>query len=316
MYKNYSFMQEYKCLLIPDWLGSARKNGVELGPACLNQAILSSDKKINNKLLIDYFSRDSIAVQVPDSPQLNHTQGLYEKNKYLPEIKEVCNSAKKGILKIIDGKKHPIVLMGDDSSLIGVLSGISERHTNNFGLVYFDAHGDINTPQTTLSGCIFGMPLSYLLNIDNLSKFFNNKNYLHGENITMMGARNFDEGEKEFINKLKFCFYSPDKINETDSEKLCGEILSYYSKKNIDKLFMHIDVDVLDPSESKGTLLCEPNGIKAEKIYEIISILAKSSVNLGISISEYNPILDENNSTLSIAVNILHKYIENSCYNQ
>ena len=314
MNKIYFFMKKYKSLLIPDWLGSARKSGVELGPAFLNKAILSSNKIVNNVFLGDYFSDNPISISVPDSPPFHHQQGFYEKSKYLPEIKEICNSAKKGILKIIDEKKHPIILMGDDSSLIGVLSGISKKYTDNFGLIYFDAHGDINSPTTSISGCIFGMPLSYLLNIDNLSKDFNHENYLKGENITIMGARNFDEKETKIIDESGIILYSPDKINKTDSKELCNKILDYYSKKNTIGLFMHVDLDVLDPSESKGTLLCEPNGIKSEKIYEIISILAKSNINLGISISEYNPLLDENEDTLNIAINILHKYIENSYY--
>src|SRR3989344_4876214 len=158
-------MPKYKCLLIPDWLGNGEKNGVESGPKILNEAVLSCDQKIGKFFLKDFFPDSPVIIPVPDNPPFFHRGGLYEKSKYLPEIEEVCKKTKKEILKIIEEKKIPIILMGDDSSLIGVLSGILEKNSNNFGLIYFDAHADINTPDTSPSGCVFGMPLAYLINI-------------------------------------------------------------------------------------------------------------------------------------------------------
>ena len=167
-------MKKYQLVVIPDWLGSANKNGVELGPDALEETILSNN--IKGKL------SKSIKIKLPEHNPKNFNKEI----KYLPEIKKMSFDIKE---KIILMKDTPIALIGDDSSLIGILAGIANKFGDNYGLIYIDAHGDINTPETSPSGKIFGMVMSHLIGIGNKDLIEVNGGIpsLKKENIIMIG---------------------------------------------------------------------------------------------------------------------------------
>jgi len=296
-------MRKYQQILIPDWLGNSIKNGVHKGPKALREAILSTELKT-------YFVEEAIEIEIP-APNPEHVKGEFEKVKYWPEIKQICQETKKEIIKIIDNQIIPVVFLGDDSSLMGVLSGIANKYANDFGLVYFDAHADINTPETTLTGRIFGMPLSHLLGFGNekLIELNGNKPSLKAENILMLGTRSIDPGEAIFIKKHKIELFDPDKVNNSSSEDITDEILKKFGDR---KIFVHIDVDVIDPEESKATWTPVTNGIKANKLKDIVSILAKKGDVIGFCVSEYNPRFDVDDKTKKIILDVLEGYIKNN----
>ena len=132
---------------------------------------------------------------------------------------------------------------------------------------------------------------------------------LKGANIVMLGTRNLDEHEPKFINKFGIAVYSPDILNSKTGKEVAQEILQ--KLKDTFALFIHIDVDVLDPSESEGTYLPEPNGIRVSKLKEILSHLVSNHSSLGLSFSEYNPALDKGGRTKNIMMELLECYFSN-----
>lgn len=300
-------MKKYQLITIPDWLGSANKSGVELGPKELEEFILSS--KLRNK-----FANETFNVIIPE-PNPIHLKGEYEKIKYLPEIKQMCSEAKEKIIQVINSDKIPIVLMANDSSMIGVLSGISSKIGNDYSVIWFDAHGDINTPTTSPSGKIYGMPLAHLLGFwhSELIALNGNKPSLKIENVIMIGQRSLDKGEIDFIGKNNITIYNPEQINSQLAKDLVNDIYSKFKLHNVEGLFIHIDLDVLDPKESPGVTMQELDGLSTIKLLELVSLLTQKTQNsLGLSIAEYNPKKDINNKTKNIAYEILKTYMENN----
>jgi len=303
-------MQRYQQVLIPDWLGNSIKNGVQKGPKALTKAIQESNIKVKNKLLKEYFADNSVEVIVPE-PNPNHAIGEYAQAKYWPEIKQICLETKKDIIAVLDNGKVPVVLMGDDSSLIGVLSGIAKKYGNDYGLIYFDAHGDIHIPGTSPSGRLFGMPLSHLLGfgIPELVELNGKEPSLKGGNIVMLGTRSVEEAEPKFFRQYGVKVYAPNYVNGNPSEKIFEEIKRRLYGKKLKNAFIHVDLDVFDPEESKGVWTAEPNGVKTEKAAEIISKLVKEFNCIGLCVSEYNPDLDQHGKTKKIALEVIRAFI-------
>ncbi|MBU2640074.1 MAG: arginase family protein [Nanoarchaeota archaeon] len=296
-------MHRYGLLVIPDWLGSANKNGVELGPSFIENSILSSELKKR----FSCFSN----INVPE-PDKKHLNGEYKNIKYLPEIKEMCLEAKKETEKIIEAGDVPVVLNGDDSALIGVLTGIASKFGNDYALIYIDAHGDINTPESSPSGKIFGMVLAHLMGLGNKELIKLNGKFpsLKKENLILIGQRDLDPGEVVFIKENNINTFSAEEVNEKSSKEVVENIFSRLN--GINEVFVHIDLDVLDPEECSGFSMPVPNGIKIKKLIRLVKeIIKKSPKNIGLSVGEYNPKKDKKNKTRNVTLKIIKDYINN-----
>ncbi len=202
-------------------------------------------------------------------------------------------------------EKFPIIIGGDHSLAIG--SALASATINeNIGLIWFDAHPDYNTFETTITGNIHGLPLAAINNFHNedLTKFTNN--YIKPENTVIVGARSIDTLEKEnlIINGIKI--FTTKDIKKLGINHVIKEAIKI-ATKNTSKIHISFDLDVIDPNIAPGVSVPEINGLsKEESLIALNLFLANISHICSFDLVEYNPLKDLNNKTYNIAIEILN----------
>lgn len=200
---------------------------------------------------------------------------------------------------LIKGKKV-LTLGGDHSIAFGTIWGASEYATQkgmNFGVIYVDAHGDINDCKYSISKNIHGMPLAYAIGIedygfDNLQRYI-----LNPSNLLYIGTRSLDPFEEEIIKRKKIKVISSEKINNSKIEEILGEISNFIELNNLQSIHLSIDIDVVDPLYAPGTGVPEDNGINPSIFLDILkNLFSKSQIN-SIDLVEFNPLLDIEHKT-------------------
>ena len=176
-----------------------------------------------------------------------------------------------------------------------------------FGIVYLDAHGDINTPETTISGCLYGQGLAHLIGIGHPELLSLNKNQaaIHHDNLVMIGQRKLDPGERKLVEEKKISLFSPTDVN-ADIKNLLQKIKKKFDENKIRSVYLHIDQDVVDPTISDACLGHEPNGISDEELFLIIEFVKQNLDICASSIGNYLPLIDINKKTMGIIRKILN----------
>lgn len=295
----------HRLVTIPDWLGSTERTGVQLGPHALARALLDPDGPRPT------VSGGLLEVSIPE-PDPRHASGEYERTKYLPEIASICRDAREAVTSVFDAGHVPIVLVGNDSAMLGVLSGVAAAHGPNVGVVWWDAHGDINTPTSSLSGKLYGMPLAHLLGHGDgrLLRLNSGERSLHPANVVLLGPRCLDAGETALIRDLQIAHYSSDALTSACLDDIVGSILRILRARAVDDLWVHLDLDVLDPALSPGVSMHEPGGIPPTLVRRVLQGLYATDLQLvGLSVSEYNPAMDEGHTTRDIALGVIDDFV-------
>lgn len=287
----------FRIIKISSSLGSPER-GEEVGP-----------EKIVSVLSEQFPELTKTCVNIP-IPEHNpeHEVGDYGKVKNLPEVKQICLQVRDTVADVLLNRDTPLVFHGDDSYVLGVAFGVSSILREPFGIIYFDAHGDLNTPETSPSGNLFGMGLAHILGRGHpeLLALNNNKPAVNEKNIVLIGQRNLDEGEKDFIKNKQISMYDPQKIHN-NLEEILVEIRNKFEQNGIKKIYLHFDQDAVDPKESGATLCPEPNGLHTEEVYKIIEFLNKEFEIITISIGNYYATKDTENKTLKVIMTLLQK---------
>ena len=206
--------------------------------------------------------------------------------------------------------KTPIINIGGDHSMaIATIGASLEKHGSALKVIWFDAHGDINTRKTSPSGNYHGMPLAFLTSLDNdydLFPFLFCVPDLKFENILYLGIRDLDDGEKAFIKEKKIKFIRCKEINENPSQTY-AKIKDFVGK---DPLHFSFDVDGLDPEEMSSTGTTAPNGVKTKAIKPIVDKIMKNLNVVGMDITEFNLELGEKEKSMKNFTKLFKKYLE------
>ena len=203
---------------------------------------------------------------------------------------------------IIDKGDFPLILGGDHSIAMGSLAGIA-KYYKNLGVIWYDAHGDLNTFETSPSGNAHGMPLAASLGLGH-PKFTNILEYspkVKPENIVLIGARALDEGEKKLIKDLHIKVYSMHEIDRLGMTRVMEETIAYL-KDRCDGVHLSLDLDGLDPADAPGVGTPVYGGISYRESHLAMEMLAEADIITSAEFVEVNPILDEKNRTASVAV--------------
>lgn len=154
--------------------------------------------------------------------------------------------------KIIQSKSFPLVLGGDHSIAIGTLAGVS-KHYKNLGVIWYDAHGDLNTAETSPSGNIHGMPLAASLGYGHelLTNLLGTSPKIKPEHVVIIGARSLDEGERKLIKELGIKVFTMHEIDRLGMTKVMEETIEYL-KDHTDGVHLSLDLDGLDPNDAPG----------------------------------------------------------------
>ncbi|HSW96855.1 MAG TPA: arginase [Candidatus Saccharimonadales bacterium] len=285
---------------IPIDLG-AENSGVAIGPDAFRY------KKLVEKL-------NSVGFELTDEGNIScspreQVEIGNPKLKYLTEILRISEESAEKTLKAIERGEKVIALGGDHSLCLGVISGASVAVKGELGLIYLDAHGDMNTTESTLTGNIHGMPLAALMG-------FGDKQLLHvykptkkisKENMLHIGGNDFDPGELELIEKKELnVFKTVDMLSE-GLKPLFTKIDEL--SKRVKNIWVSLDLDVIDEMYAPGVGMPNKAGLTYREITTIADYIGKKPNVLGIDINEYNPLTDVDGKTAELGIELIAKIL-------
>ena len=224
--------------------------------------------------------------------------------RHLDTVMEVCRRLRANVLAALERGRYPVVIGGDHSCAMGSLAALGEFYgAENLAVVYVDAHTDINTDQTSVSGYIHGMDLAAACGkcCDELTVGRNKVNLL-GENLHIIGARSIDPPEYGVVERAGAHLYTAPKVRERGLEWVLAQVLPALEGKRVHISF---DVDVLDPSEFTATGYRIPEGLAAAEVERILSAVLDTGRTISFECVEYNPALDPGKRDLDTLMGIL-----------
>jgi len=289
-------MKNVSIIGVPMSLGQMR-DGVDLGPKAIRYAGLHQKFASLN---IPFKDKGDIPFEY-----VNRNTDPNEKLKNLDVVVEKTTILANEVEEIVKEQQFPIVLGGDHSIAIGTLAGLG-KHYKNLGVIWYDAHGDLNTVETTPSGNIHGMPLAASLGIGEkrLVEVGGYAPKIKTENVVLIGARDLDEGERALIKEIGMKVYTMQDINELGMKRVMEETINYLKEKT-DGLHLSLDVDGLDPSVTPGVGTAVPSGITLRESELAMEMLHQSQLLTSLEVVEVNPILDDKNRTAEVAVHLI-----------
>lgn len=279
-----------------------RKLGVNFGPDALRYAGLVERLKNIGHSVED---KGNIAVPAVDVEKF---KGKQEGLRNLNEIIEVSENLSNAVSSSIKNQAFPLIIGGDHSIAIGSISGVSQ-HYENLGIIWYDAHGDLNIPEESPSGNIHGMPLRVLLG-DGDKQLVNIAGYapkVKPENIVLIGMRDLDVGERDFIRENNIKTYTMADIDRNGIKQVMEESVSYLKDKT-DGIHLSLDVDALDPVETPGTGTKVLGGLTYRESHFALEMLHNTNLITSMDVVEVNPLIDQNNHTAEQAVCLMGSF--------
>lgn len=277
-----------------------KKLGVNLGPDAIRYAgLLARLKRMGH----DVIDKGNIEVPNLDVEKFHSNQeGLRNYN----EIITVSENLSKAVSETVKNGNFPLTLGGDHSIAVGSISGISQYY-NNLGVIWYDAHGDLNVPEESPSGNVHGMPLRILAGDgpDELVHLNGFTPKVKPENIVLIGMRDLDKGEREYIKDQNIKTFTMADIDRFGIQEVIERSLEYLKSRNIDGLHFSLDVDALDPSETPGTGTRVLGGLSYRESHFALELLSESKLVTSMDLVEVNPLIDHLNSTAEQAVALL-----------
>ena len=227
--------------------------------------------------------------------------------KYLNTVAKTCEDVAEKVNRVVKNNEFPIILGGDHAIAIGSIAGVSKE--KEIGILWMDAHGDMNTPEISGTGHIHGMPLATSIGHGHskLVNCFYEGAKVKKENIVLFGTRDIDEKEEKLINELGVKNYTWDMIAEMGFEKAFAEVKEFFRNKN---LHISFDLDGINPKEITAVGTPVIGGLSREMGKTLISEMIDTASVTSIDIVEYNPIYEKEKET-SEYIDELIKLIEN-----
>lgn len=281
---------------MPMDLGQMRR-GVDMGPSAIRYAgIYERLKPLFNEIHdLGDIPVGRPEVVVDQESNLRNLDLVAEKSTLLAEKVD----------EVIESGAFPLVLGGDHSIAIGTLAGVS-KHYKNLGVIWYDAHGDLNTAETSPTGNIHGMPLAVSLGIGHslLTQILNYTPKVNPENVVIIGARALDDGEKELIKEKGIKVYTMHEIDRLGMTKVMEETIAYLKEKT-DGVHLSLDLDGLDPGDAPGVGTPVMGGISYRESHLAMEMLEEAKIITSAEFVEVNPILDDKNKTAVCAVELM-----------
>ncbi|ACV57380.1 arginase [Alicyclobacillus acidocaldarius] len=289
-------MKDIHIIGVPSDYGQNRR-GVDMGPSAIRYAGL---KEKLERLGYEVSDLGDVPVPTPETRQIEH-----QKLKYLREVVSVCEALCEKVDGVLKGGHTPVILGGDHSIAIGSLAGIA-RAGQPFGVIWFDAHGDMNTDETTPSGNIHGMPLAASLGLGHeaLTGIGGIRPKVKPENVVLVGARSIDPEERELIRRSGIHVFTMQDVDRRGMDAVMQEAIRIASD-GTRGIHLSLDLDALDPMFAPGVGTPVNGGFTYREGHLAMELLAASGKLLSVDVVEVNPILDHRNQTGRMAVELL-----------
>jgi arginase len=284
---------------VPLDLGQSRR-GVDMGPSAVRVAGLEARLEALGHIVED---GGNVAVAIPEQKKEGHPHA-----KYLKEITATCTKHAELILKTLEAGKVPISLGGDHSMAAGTVAGVAEyyrRHEQKVGLIWIDAHTDINTPESSPSGNVHGMPLAAIMGLGppELANILNFSPKVSPENCVLVGVRDIDTIEKQNVHRAGIAVLTMRDIDERGMRTVMEEALRMAGRGTAG-YHVSLDMDWVDPEDAPGVGTPVRGGATYREAHLAMEIIADHGRMVSFEIVEVNPVIDEHNRTADLAVEL------------
>jgi arginase len=285
---------------VPMDLGSGRR-GVDMGPSAIRIAgVADRLRELGHKVV------DEGDVVIKNMEELKIGD---ERARYLAEIARASAIIARKVERIMGLGHFPLVLGGDHSIAVGTVSGLTafaRQQGKKAGLLWIDAHGDINTPETSPSGNIHGMPLAALLGFgaSELTGIGGPSPKLDPANVALVGIRSLDAGEKKRLKETGLQVHTMSDIDRHGADRVMKKALARVTD-GTDYVHVSFDLDVVDPTVAPGVGTPVKGGLDYREAHLIMEVLADAGVMTSLEMVEVNPILDQGNASATFAVELV-----------
>jgi arginase len=277
-------------------LGAGRR-GVDMGPSAIRYAGL--EQQLADKLGLRVVDLGNVVAPVAESTAMGD-----DRARFLPQILELCDEVAKRVARATARGALPLVLGGDHSVALGSLVGMASVHGAG-GVLWVDAHGDVNTPESSPSGNVHGMVLAAALGLAGPEFAYDRWTLPAAEagRIALVGVRSLDDGERALLRRIDARVFTMSEVDRMGIEPCMRDALAHCSGGR----FLHVsfDMDVVDPEYAPGVGTPVRGGLSYREAHLAMEIVAESGLADSLDVVEVNPILDRENATGQLAVELV-----------
>ena len=274
-------------------LGTTRR-GVDMGPSAIRYSGLSERLESLGVKVVDC---GNVLAEIPEVASEEN-----EHARYLPAILATCRQIATRVAEIAGQDQFPLVLGGDHSIAMGTLAGLAQVHGAG-GVLWVDAHGDLNRPNTSPTGNVHGMPLAAALGQCGFSiEGFPEPPWVDPKHVALVGIRSLDPGEKELVRRMELAVFTMADIDKRGMPEVMDEAIGVV--KGANHVHLSLDVDVCDPEIAPGVGTPVRGGLSYREGHLAMEIIAEAELLTSIEVVEVNPILDHADETGALAVEL------------
>lgn len=274
-------------------LGTTRR-GVDMGPSAIRYAGLSERLESLGLKVVD---RGDVLAEIPEVASVRD-----ERARYLPAILATCRQIATRVAEIATAGQMPLVLGGDHSIAMGTLAGLAGSHGPG-GVLWIDAHGDLNRPSTSPTGNVHGMPLAAALDECGFTiEGFPTPPWVDPKHVALVGIRSLDPGEKELVRRRELAVFTMADIDKRGMPEVMDEAIGVV--KGANHVHLSLDVDVCDPEIAPGVGTPVRGGLSYREAHLAMEIIAEAELLTSLEVVEVNPILDHADETGALAVEL------------
>jgi arginase len=276
-------------------LGQDRR-GVDMGPSAIRYAGLDAELV---RIGVPCSDWGNIPAPVAEATAIGD-----ERVPFLEQIKKACDRVANLVVRAVQEDAMPLVLGGDHSVALGTLVGLAKAYGRG-GVLWVDAHGDLNTPATSPTGNVHGMVLAAAMGLADVDFAYDAwpLPVVDPARVALVGVRSLDDGEREVLHRLDAKVFTMHEVDRIGIERAMRESLEHVSGEN----FVHVslDMDVVDPAHAPGVGTPVRGGLSYREAHLAMELVAESGLASSLDVVEVNPILDRENETAKLAVELV-----------
>jgi len=292
--------EKIRIIGVPMDLGASRR-GVDMGPSALRVAGLQSRLKQLGRQVEDI---GNLQVRQPEEQPYGE-----KKARYLDEIAEACKGLADIVKKTLDEDFVPLVLGGDHSIAVGTTAGTAahfNKDSKRIGVIWLDAHGDMNTPESSPSGNVHGMPLASIMGYGppELTKLAGITPMVEPRNVALVGIRDLDSKERRLMKDTGVRVFTMRDIDERGMREVMVEALRFTTDDTVG-VAVSLDMDFVDPTDAPGVGTPVRGGVTYREAHLALEMIADSKSMVSFELVEINPVTDEHNATALLGVELV-----------
>jgi arginase len=285
---------------VPMDLGASRR-GVDMGPSALRVAGLQARLKQLGRQVEDI---GNVVVPQPEEKPYGEKRA-----RYLDEIAEACKGLAEMVKKTLDEDLVPLVLGGDHSIAVGTTAGTAahfNKESKRAGVIWLDAHGDMNTPESSPSGNVHGMPLASIMGYGppELTELAGIKPMVEPRNVALVGIRDLDAKERRLVKESGVHIFTMRDIDERGMREVMADALRFASDDTAG-IAVSLDMDFVDPTDAPGVGTPVRGGVTYREAHLALEMIADSRSMVSFELVEINPVIDLHNMTALLGVELV-----------